>query len=68
MANYCLEGKTHNFKKIFVTSLVANMALQFRILFKTRTVEASSERSGRPLINIPFMLMLIMLYMFLWVF
>ena len=48
MAKYCLEGKTHNLKKIFVTSLVANMALQFRILLKTRTGEASCDRASQP--------------------
>jgi len=41
MSKSISEGKTCNYK-FFEISLVANMALQFRNLFKTRTGEASA--------------------------
>ena len=46
MSKYRSEGKTQYFKKIF--ALVANMALQFRILFKTKTGEASCDCASQP--------------------
>ena len=47
MSKYLSEGQTRNYN-FFKISLVANMALQFRILLKTRTGEASCDRASQP--------------------
>ena len=47
MAKSLSEGKTYNYK-FFEIALVANMALQFRNLFKSRSGEASWDCASQP--------------------